>query len=119
MPSEGASGGVHSGYGDPCVGHATLVPSTAGAPDRLSAADSSTQRAATRPTSGAERLNSASRLEGIRQSHRAEGISQQASELILAGWSKGTQHTSQGGVSGLAGVLQGKLIPFQEMSSTS
>ena len=30
-----------------------------------------------------------------------------------------TQHTSWGGSGGLAGVLQGRLIPFQVMSSTS
>lgn len=53
---------------------------------------------------------SSSLLEGIRKSHRTEGISERASNLILSGWSKGTNTTYQS--DGIAGVLQGRQIPF-------
>ena len=103
MPAESSPGGVYSGSGDHCVGRPALVPGPTGPPNRIEQAT---------PT-GATRSAPASRLETIRETHLAEGISEWASVLDGA-----TQRTSQVGPRGLAGVLRGRLIPFRGMSST-
>ena len=64
--------------------------------------DSNTQKVVARPLqqgtpSGGKGVTSVSRLEGIRKMHLAEGISKQASDLILSGWSKRTNTTYQSG----------------------
>ena len=44
-----------------------------------------------------EQIATLSRLEGVREGHLAEGISKRASDLILSGWSAGTNATYQSG----------------------
>ena len=64
-----------------------------------------------------------SRLETIRHRQQAEGISSEASQLLAAGWSRGTNSTYECAWSlrgdGIAGALNGKLIPFHVLSSHS
>ena len=77
-----------------------MVPSTAGATDRLSPASSSRSSASDRPIRRAPptdsgRTTSTSRLEAIRNRQLAEGISEEASKLLASGWSKGTNDTYQ------------------------
>lgn len=68
----------------------------------------------TPPTDGS-RDTEVSCLEGIQQQHAAVGISEQASVLIFAGWSREvrTKLTSLAGNNGLAGVRGGVSIPFR------
>ena len=49
------------------------------------------------PSSDNSRLTKASRLQSIRQQHTATGVSEKASELLLAGWSAGTNAAYQSG----------------------
>ena len=50
------------------------------------------------PTSnGDPRAAPVSRMEGLRKNHRAAGISERSSKLILSGWSKGTTSSYQSG----------------------
>ena len=102
MPTESSPGGVYSGSGDPRVGRPALVSSPAGPPNRIPSAIAVTRSAPSgslqqgTPTS-ATRSTPASRLETIRETHLAEGISEQTSELIQSGWSKGTNTVYQSG----------------------
>ena len=90
---------------------ATLVSSTAGVANSLT----STQRLIERPlqsTTPAE-VPTASRLENIREQHATIGVSEQALHCWLQVGVRGqTLPTSQVGGIGLAGVCQGKWIPF-------
>ena len=125
MPSEGASGGVYSGYGDPCVGHAILVPSTPGTPGGVSIADSNTRESATGSFHRAHPMVLTNKLQLAAWKVSGDSTLQRAfhSKLqtsSLRDGAKGlTRHTSLGGRDGVAGVLRGKLIPFREMFFTS
>lgn len=80
----------------------TLVSHATGATDRLSpgltSGPSVTDRPIRRapPTDGI-RATTTSRLEAIRNRQLAGGISEEASKLLAAGWSKGTNDTYQSG----------------------
>ena len=102
MPTESVPGGVYSGSGDPRVGRPALVSGPAGPPNTIPSAIAVTRSAPSgslqqgTPTS-ATRSTPASRLETIRETHLAEGILEQTSELIRSGWSKGTNTVYQSG----------------------
>ena len=49
------------------------------------------------PPNGDPRAAPVSRMEGLRKSHTAAGISERSSKLILSGWSKGTSSSYQSG----------------------
>ena len=54
-----------------------------------------------------------SRMEGLRQLHLTEGVSRRASDLMLAGWSTGTNTTYQSAWNRWAGLcLSRKIDPF-------
>ena len=87
-------------HGDPCVGRPALVSGPTGPLNRIPPAIAITQSTSSGPLKqgtpiSAMRSAPTSRLETIRETHFAEGISEQASELIQSEWSKGTNTASQ------------------------
>ena len=99
VSSEGAPGGVHTGHRGANMGHTAKVPSVAGrVPDSSSNTPESVARSvqqAKPPVS--EQPTTVSRVESIRENHLAEAITKRASDLILSGWSVGTNATYQSG----------------------
>ena len=82
----------------PSLEISTMVPSIAGAVGRLSSNTSTITNAPVGPIRQTSSLNgdrtaTASRLETIRHRQQAEGISSEASQLLAAGWSRGTNST--------------------------
>ena len=77
-----------------------MVSSITGAASGLSPAASINPNTPVRPVwpvtpSNDNRTDTVSRLEAIRHRQQAEGISSKASQLLAAGWSKGTNSTYQ------------------------
>ena len=100
MSPEGVAGGLQGDSGHSDMGHTTMVPGTPGAANRLP--NSATKRRITSEgpiqqgsSPIGDKTAAVSHLEGLRKSHVAEGISGRASELLLSGWSKGTNATYQ------------------------
>ena len=102
MPHEGTTRRMYNSPDCPNMEHPAVVPSPTGAAHRLSITSAVTQDALTgsiqqAPPNDVEEPASASRLETVRASHSAGGISTRASALITSGWSKGTNATYQSG----------------------
>ena len=102
MSAEGAPRTVYSGSDHPHMEHTTLVPSVTGPSGRVPIIASNTKQTPNRPfqqsaSSNSEQPTAVGRLESVRKTHIAEGISKQASELILSSWSKGTNTAYQSG----------------------
>ena len=102
MPHEGTTRRMYNSPDCPNMEHPAVVPSPTGAAHRLSITSAVTQDALTgsiqqAPPNDVEEPASASRLETVRASHSAGGISTRASALITSGWSKGTNVTYQSG----------------------
>jgi len=104
-----------------------VVPSTAGIAGGLSTESAEQPNATDRPFQQSSPPDGSmqattSRLEVIRQQQQAAGISEEASRLLAAGWSKGTNTTYCIRVHGngwLAGVMNGNLILFLAPSNSS
>ena len=102
MSAEGAPRTVYSGSDHPHMEHTTLVPSVTGPSGRVPIIAPNTKQTPNRPfqqsaSSNSEQPTAVGRLESVRKTHIAEGISKQASELILSSWSKGTNTAYQSG----------------------
>ena len=102
IPAEDTPGGVYSGSGKPCVGHTTLVPNLTGPAGRIPTTTPSTQEATLRPIQQSSPPSGVqptpiSRLESLRKCHTAVNFSERASELVVSGWSKGTNTAYQSG----------------------
>ena len=102
MSPKGVAGGLHGDSGRFDMGHTTMFPGTPGAANRLP--NSATRRRITSEgpiqqgsSPIGDKTAAVSRLEGLRKSHTAEGISGRASELLLSVWNKGTNATYQSG----------------------
>ena len=102
MSPKVVAGGLHGDSGRSDMGHTTMVPGTPGAANRLP--NSVTRRRITSEgpiQQGSfpigNKTATVSRLEGLRKSHTAKGISGRASEFLLSGWNKGTNATYQSG----------------------
>ena len=81
-------------------------------PDSTQACGPAKKPIQTTPSSDNLRLTEASST--------ATGVSEKASELLLAGWSAGTNAANQSGwADEIAGVVNGKLIPFHAASRLS
>lgn len=66
------------------------------------------------------KLQLRSRVESVGKQHRAEGVSEKASSLIIQDGAKGQMPpTNLHGRSGAAGALNSALIPFHMMSVVS
>ena len=96
--AEDTRGAEYSGVGDPPLASATLVSSSLGSGGRPPV-ESSQERG---PPAGPPRQvtpagkpgeASVSRLESVKEQLSAAGVSQQASDLLVAGWSQGTNAT--------------------------
>ena len=84
----------------PSVEGSAVVSGTAGTANRFPSDSSRQSNAVDRPIQQAtfpsrSRTDATSRLEVIRHKQQAEGISREASQLLAAGWSKGTNTTYQ------------------------
>ena len=99
-PQEDPGGRVNNSPDSPGVGVPAVVSNSAdhagGLPDPVT----DPQRPADRPVRPASPLNksqqtSISRLETVRQGYAADGVSAEAAQLLLSGWSKGTNTAYQ------------------------
>ena len=100
MSKEDQGGESITDSGSSCVEGSAVVLGIAGTTDRLPSDPTRQSNAAERPirqatSSGYSRTAATSCLEVIRHSQQAEGISREASQLLAAGWSKGTNTTYQ------------------------
>ena len=89
-------------HGSTPVALAGVVSDPDGVSSRLPPKPPKTYGPATEPIQSASpsdnsRFTKASRLQSIRKQHAATGVSEQASELLLAGWSTGTNTAYQSG----------------------
>ena len=102
MPTEDPARTEHHHHGSTPVVLTGVVPRSDGMPSRLPPESPQTDGSAAEPIqstppSDNPRLSKASRLQSIREQHAATGISEKASELLLAGWSIGTNTAYQSG----------------------
>ena len=102
MSTETSHGGQHHNISSAMVVLPSLVSSSAGEPSRFPIVAPQLRGSPdqpSRPNSPPDRTKvpTANRLQSIRGQHEAAGISEQASELLLAGWSKGTNTAYQTG----------------------
>ena len=99
VPAEDQSGGVHGAVNSSMLENSALVPCPAGiisrSPNPPARAQEPTE-GSPQPTTTSE-ITSSCRLESIRQQHASVGVSEQAAELLAAGWSKGTNTAYQSG----------------------
>ena len=100
MSTQGDKGGMHNCANSTSVASTGVVPHPAGVPDRVPSLTTKASAVVDRPlqpvTSALrEGTTAVGRMEGIRQRHTAAGISNRASRLILAGWSKATNTAYQ------------------------
>jgi len=98
--TQGDKGGMHNCANSTSVASTGVVPHPAGVPDRVPSLTTKASAVVDRPlqpvTSALrEGTTAVGRMEGIRQRHTAAGISNRASRLILAGWSKATNTAYQ------------------------
>ena len=97
VSTEGETGGMHSHIGGPDMEHPAMVSSfsrivcSSPSPVTKEAGPSVRSVQQVSPNPGP----SASRLEGVRQQHKSQGISERSTNLIQAGWSKGTNSAYQ------------------------
>ena len=100
MSTESITGRVSIGVDNPSMASSALVPSTIADSGGTAVASSTVPKPTDRPVptesspcdSGQAGV---SRLESIRVQHKTVGVSDEASTLITAGWSKGTNRTYQ------------------------
>ena len=95
MPQKSKRGQGIAGTCSTSVEVPAMVPSSAGASDRLSLDPTCRPSASDRPlrqapSTDCDRTAPTSRLEAIRRRQTAEGISEETSQLLAAGWSRGT-----------------------------
>ena len=97
MPAEGGRGEGDTDTHSTHMEHSTLVPSSSGPADSTPSLAAAKARPPDRPIQSAlsKERPAASRLEGIRRQHSGLGLSEGASDLIQAGWSKGTNTAYQ------------------------
>jgi len=102
VPPEGEDGTEHNCPGSSPVAEPDMVPNASGinggVPTTSARLEGHTERLY-EPTApiGAPQQAKVSRLESLRQQHAATGVSKETSELLLAGWSKGTNTAYQSG----------------------
>ena len=102
VPTKDQTGTEHHYHGSAPVALTGMVSNTDGMPSGLSPHSTQACGPAKKPiqptpSSDNSRLTKASRLQSIRQQHTATGVSEKASELLLAGWSAGTNAAYQSG----------------------
>ena len=102
VPTEDQAGTGHHYHGSSPGALTGMVPDADGMPSGLlpestQAGGSATKPIQPTPPSNNSRLTKASRLQSIRQQHAATGVSEKASELLLAGWSAGKNTAYQSG----------------------
>ena len=102
MPSEDKGGAEHRSADCSHMAKPDMVPGIIGNADRSSNPSSSVQGYADKPRepatpAGNSEQTKASHLEDIRQQHTSAGVSSEASELLLEGWSRGTNVAYQSG----------------------
>ena len=118
------NGAVHCPAGSPSVASSTMVSAHPGVSGRLTDSspiipDSSARSIRTTSPPATVQLPPASRLESFRGKLSADGVSQQATELISAGWSKGTNCAYQSAWSRWRSwCLQRNIDPFSSNVST-
>lgn len=100
MPPEDTPRRLHGDIGGTNLEHTAMVSDTAGANNRTTVDPAeirvSSDRSIRSNTSSTEEGSTgASRLEGLRRLHLKGGVSKRVSDLMLAGWSKGTNSTYQ------------------------
>ena len=100
--AEDPQGRVHHHNGGTVVPFPGLVSSSDGEPSGTSLATPKLQRSAKESTrslspTGGARAPTTKHLQGIRKHHTATEVSKEASDLLLAGWSKETNSTYQSG----------------------
>ena len=100
--AEDPQGRVHHHNGGTVVVFPGLVSSFDGEPSGTSPGTPKSQRSAKEstqslPPTGGARAPPINHLESIREHHTAAGVSKEASDLLLAGWSKETNSTYQSG----------------------
>ena len=102
VPPEGEDGTEHNCPGGSPVAEPDMVPNASGinggVPTTSARPEGHTERLY-EPTApiGAPQQAKVSRLESLWQQHAATGVSKETSELLLAGWSKGTNTAYQSG----------------------
>ena len=102
MSAEGKGGAKHCNTNSPNLAKPTMVCDLVGNADRVPPSSSMSQGLVdgpggpTTPTSEPKQIKT-SRLEDIRRQHSAAGVSAQTSELLLAGWSRGTNTAYESG----------------------
>ena len=102
MSAEGKGGAKHFNTNSPNLAKPTMVCDLVGNADRVPSSSSMSQGLVdgpggpTTPTSEPKQIKT-SRLKGIRRQHSAAGVSAQTSELLLAGWSRGTNTAYESG----------------------
>ena len=99
-PQEDSRGRINDSPDSPGLGVPAMVSSSAGYAGRLSNPVTDSQRPADRPIQPTSPFNnggptSVSRLDTVRQGYAAEGVSSEAAQLLLSGWSKGTNTAYQ------------------------
>ena len=102
VPTKDQTGTEHHYHGGAPVALTGMVSNNDGMPSGLSPDSTQACGPAKKPiqptpSSDNSRLTKASRLQSIRQQHTATGVSEKASELLLAGWSAGTNAAYQSG----------------------
>ena len=93
--AEDPQGRVHHHNGGTVLAFPGLVSSSDGEPSGTSPATPKSRRSAKEstqslPPTGGARALTINHLQSIREHHTATGVSNEASDLLLAGWSKGT-----------------------------
>ena len=124
-PQEGPGGGVNNSPDSSGLGIAALVPSSAnhagGLPNIVTDPQRSTDRHiwATSPINvGKSAL--ISRMDTVWQGYTTEGISAEAVQLLLSGWSKGTNTAYQSAwKKWVSWCIHGRWIPFRVLSIPS
>ena len=102
MPQKDSPGRMFRDTSSPGMGHSTMVPYATRAPRRSPTTTTGIPTPVTGPfqqdpSPTGKRATTISRMEALRRHHTAEGISTRASDLIQAGWSKGTNSVYQSG----------------------
>jgi len=96
MPTEDPTRTEHHHRGSTPVALADVVSNPDGVPSQLSLSLPKHMDLLQNP-SDSSRFTKASRLQSIRKQHAATGVSEQASELLLVGYSTGTNTAYQSG----------------------
>ena len=102
VPAKDSAGTEYCHNGSATVACTSVVSGIDGEPGGLSPVSPKSQRSAAESTQSSSpldnpRLPATTRLQSIRKHHTASGVSEKASQLLLAGWSKGTNTAYESG----------------------